>query len=66
MMTGESSIEVKSKTTGKGFETVWEKTEVLTKGQKQDITGMYMDPTGNHHVPLKYFFFPALVITSYL
>ena len=39
----------------KGFETLREKIEVLTKSQKQDITGIYMNPTGNYHVPLKYF-----------
>ena len=39
----------------KGFEMIREKIETLVEGQKQEIVGIYMNPTGNYHVPLKYF-----------
>ena len=39
----------------KGFEMIREKIETLVESQKQEIVGIYMNPTGNYHVPLKYF-----------
>ncbi len=39
----------------KGFDTMLEKLKTIEKSNNDTVKGIFMNPTGNHHIPLHHF-----------